>query len=248
MFDSMLESGLINDEDSKVMLCTKWGFYLKELYRSNYVQPKTDCSASSMDIEDIDCGFTCVDENYAMMGVQMKKTINGAYVPGDLGKDEWDQWRDFVCDGDGFRVFVGDQLESASPSDPAFWPIHPSQERLLHAKLLSGGFDDFKWPTDSKSDYVCDKAECYEDGDKGYHDECCYGHYEDDQLLDFINADKGAGYGPTNKAILEDSDPTSSDYSMTYIYDDFTWSHCEGEDFEGLFESLYKAASDRRTR
>lgn len=57
----------------------------------------------------------------------------------------------------------------------SFWPIHPTQERLLHARLLSGGFDDFEWPTDPLNDYICDKSQCFEDGTKDSFDECCYG-------------------------------------------------------------------------
>ena len=38
------------------------------------------------------------------------------------------------------QVFVGDHLESATAVDPSFWEIHPTMERLLHAKLMAGGF------------------------------------------------------------------------------------------------------------
>lgn len=115
-------------------------------------------------------------------------------------------WREFVCNGDGAKIFVGDHVESASPADPSFWPIHPTLERLLQAKYMSGGFNDNSWPTDSVNEYVCDKANCYEeiDGEQvvDYYDACCYGHYETDQLLDFVNADKTSGYGLTNKQVL----------------------------------------------
>jgi len=240
-FDDLLDKGLILDETSKVMICSKWGFYLKELYRYNYITPNENCKAKSMDPDDISCGFTCNEDLYSGMAAMMKKTVNNAYTPTAMSADKWEDWRDFVCSGDGFRVFVGDQLESASPSDPSFWPIHPTQERLLHAKLMSGGFDKFSWPDDATKSYVCDKSECYEDGEKDYYDECCYGHYEKDQLLDFVNAKKEKGFGLTNKEVLEMSDPTSEDYSMTYIYEDYSWSHCKGtSDFTSLFSSLYK--------
>ncbi|KAH8050386.1 phosphatase [Aureococcus anophagefferens] len=37
-----------------------------------------------------------------------------------------------LCEAD---VLVGDQLESASPVDISFWPIHPTLERLYHWKV-----------------------------------------------------------------------------------------------------------------
>jgi hypothetical protein len=167
----------------------------------------------------------------------MKPPFDNAYVPEFTTSDDWDEWRDFICEGDGHKVFVGDHLESASPADPSFWPIHPTLERMFHAKLMAGGMESYEWPTDAVNDYVCDKSMCYEsdEGTKDYFEDCCYGHYENDQLLDFVNADKSQGYGLTNKQVLEDSDPSSDDYAVNYIYNDFTWSHCDGIDFEGLF-------------
>jgi hypothetical protein len=47
-----------------------------------------------------------------------------------------DAWTTFICDGEGSKVFSGDNFESASPIDPVFWPIHPPLERLLHAKMM----------------------------------------------------------------------------------------------------------------
>ena len=84
---------------------------------------------------------------------------------GDLTDEQWEEWRDFVCEGDGAKVFVGDHLESASPADPSFWVIHPTLERLLHARYMAG-FSTENWPSDAQDDYVCDKSACYEDGVK----------------------------------------------------------------------------------
>jgi hypothetical protein len=33
---------------------------------------------------------------------------------------------------------MGDQLESASPADPSFWPIHPALERIWQWKRIVG--------------------------------------------------------------------------------------------------------------
>lgn len=47
----------------------------------------------------------------------------------------------------------GDQLESASPMDPSFWPIHPTIERLYMLKKLRGYFSDESWPSIGTSSY-----------------------------------------------------------------------------------------------
>merc|ERR1712070_1219212 len=41
---------------------------------------------------------------------------------------------------------IGDQMESASPSDISFWPIHPNLERIWMIKKLSDTFSDESWP------------------------------------------------------------------------------------------------------
>ena len=235
LMDPLLEDGIIRDAESQLGICKKWGFYLKELYRSNYIIPRTDCSATSLAKDDIDCGFTCNADSYDSLLTELSSVISSQYVPANIDDAGWQKWRDFICEGDASLVFVGDHLESASPSDPSFWPIHPTQERLLQAKYISGGWQDLSWPTDASKDYICDKSECYESdyGGKDTYSECCYGHYENDQLLDFESGDKSKGIGPTNKQTMDDTDPTFMGYAMPYIYQDFKWSHCD-EDFETM--------------
>lgn len=84
------------------------------------------------------------------------------------------------------------------------------------------------WPSHPKTEWVCNNAYCrdYLTGEWGYHDTCCRGHYEDDQFFDYANANRTAFVGSTNKQVMSATDPTSEDYSMTYIYDGFTWDHC----------------------
>lgn len=245
LLDSYRESGLIVDEDSQLQICKKWGFYMKELYRANYIAPREDCTADSMQQDDIDCGFTCNNATYSAMLQGLSETIGAQYVRAGMVESDWGEFRDFICTGDGGKVFVGDHLESASPSDPSFWPIHPTQERLLQLKYMVGSVTGSAWPTDSRSDYVCDKASCYESeyGSTDYYALCCYGHYENDQLLNFVDGQKNEGYGLTNKQVLEATDPTSRIYSMTYIYDHFKWDHCD-EDFDAEIESLVTAQNN----
>jgi len=245
LLDGFREDGLILDEDSQLQICKKWGFYMKELYRADYISPRTNCTAGdSLTPEDIDCGFICNADKYDDMDEGLADILGKEYIKSSMTDSEWGEFRDFICYGDGSLVFVGDHLESASPSDPSFWPIHPTQERLLQLKYMVGSVSGGGWPTDALTDYVCDKSECYESdyGAKDTYAMCCYGHYENDQMLDFVNGEKNSGYGPTNKETLDGTDPTSAAYSMTYIYDHFKWDHCD-EDFDAEIASLAAADS-----
>lgn len=244
--DDLREQGIIKDEDSQLSICKKWGFYMKELYRANYISPAANCTVSTLDEKGIACGFTCNDDLYDSMVSELKSTISGQYLSSSITTTGWETWRDFICEGDAFRIFVGDHLESASPSDPSFWPIHPTQERLLQVKFMTGGGKYYSWPTSTSSnDYVCDKDECYEAdyGVKKDFKSCCYGHYEYDQLLDWITGNTSNYIGYTNHEILVYTNPTLSNYSMPYIYDDFEWDHCD-EDFDSLIEDLYDTYFD----
>jgi len=235
----MRTNGIIEDESNQLSLCKSWGFYMKELYRGNYITSADDCSVTTLDEDGIKCAFECNASKLDDMIDAVKYTIPGKYVKEGMSTDDWILWRDFICEGEGWRIFVGDHLESASPSDPSFWPIHPTQERLMQVKFMTGSFGTTKvWPSDSLSDYVCDKAECYSaiDDKVAVYDDCCYGHYEYDQLLDFTTGDRSNYVGPTNHKVVSDSDPTAMSYSMSYIYDDFDWDHCE-EDFSALIEN-----------
>jgi hypothetical protein len=68
------------------------------------------------------------------------------------------------------------------------------------------------------------------------------GHYQYDQLLDGTIGDKFTYFGLTNQEILDHTNPTSAEYKMSYIYNDFDWSHCTqafGEDMN--FDTLLNA-------
>jgi len=238
----LLDAGYVNDEASLKTICGKWVFYMKEFYRYNYVVPNRSCNVSD-DVQSSVCGVTCDEDSISLLQLNLKTKIANQ-IPSDIDTDGLTAWSDFICTGDGWKVFSGDHLESASPADPSFWVIHPTLERLLHAKLMAGGFENEKWASDPENDYVCNKAECYIDGVKGYHDECCYGHYKNDKLLDAVSGDRNSYTGPTNKATLKGTDPRKSSYSMTYVYDKFEWSHCtdSGYDFSSLLQEMYDTA------
>lgn len=137
---------------------------------------------------------------------------------------------------------VGDHLESASPADPTFWVIHPTLERLMHAKMMTGGFYTEDWPTDYNEDYICNRPSCFNTttGTMDYYEDCCYGHYEFDQTLDAISGDRFQKTGQTNAEVQQATDPRGDSYNMSYIYDNFDWDHCahDGEDFGELLTTL----------
>lgn len=111
---------------------------------------------------------------------------------------------------------------------------------------MVGGFETTDWGVDAVEDDVCIRSECYENGQSGEWDQCCYGHFEDSQMLDFVSGKKEQYYGPTNGDTMTASDPTSAAYSMSYIYDGFDWGHCDEADFSELLSELYDASIARR--
>jgi len=252
--DSLREAGYINGVEGQLNLCKNWIFYLKEFYRSAVLLPSSGCVAEdyagdySTDYSDLSCDYICDNSRMSILFLMLQHSVlNSDYdcVPeyGVMPDEGWKAWKDFICGGEGSKVFGGDHLESASPADPSFWPIHPTLERLLQVKYMAGGFTSDEWPSDATTEYVCNKATCYEEdeGDFGQWSSCCYGHYQDDQMLDAPNNDRYSFVGPTNREVHDGTNPTSSDYSMPYIYDGFSWSHCleSGYDFDALIDGLY---------
>jgi len=237
VFQPLLADGLLLDDASRLHICKKWSIIMKELYRSNFVSPQVNCTVDSYDLDGIHCGYLCDDEYADTMTNNLKALITTQYVPDDITDEQWSSWRDFVCSGDAHKVYSGDHLEAASPSDPSFWPIHPNLERLLQAKIMVGGFTNADWP--SSAIKVCEKYKCYEEdyGDKDEYSECCVGHFEDDQLLDFVSGKVKQGYGPTNGEVMDWTSPANASYAMPYIYDDFSWSHC-GTEFATMMLDL----------
>jgi hypothetical protein len=252
----LLEAGVISDEINMKTICSQWIFYLKEFYRYNYITPYSNCSFGELTGDNetdaliiqesaSSCNYECNSHSTeAMMSNLKVKVFN--HVPQNMTEDDWSIWKDFLCESkDGGKVYPGDHLESASPADPSFWVIHPTLERLLHAKLMVGGFDVEDW--DETAADACRKSTCYmeEYGAMDEFDECCYGHYEFDRTLDFITGNKSNVVGDTNSETFIATDPRSSTgYQMRYIYDNFEWSHCAGTaDFNELLQQLKSKSS-----
>jgi len=102
------------------------------------------------------------------------------------------------------RVIFGDMLDSGSPSDPVFWPIHPTMERLLLRWRMFDGLDE-EWPTSGYSLY----------GDT------CTGHAPSDNLEYFSYEGKDDW---TNQKLYDFYDPHED--NLPYVYHHFMWSHC----------------------
>lgn len=247
--NDMRVAGYINGVDGQLNICQNWIFYMKEFYRSAILLPQSECIAAADD-DTSTCVYICNDARKSTLLEMLQHSIMNSGIEaippyGEMPDEGWDAWTDFVCGGDGSKIYAGDHLESASPADPSFWPIHPTLERVFQAKLMAGGFTDSDtWPTDPVTEYVCNKAVCYDEDKQafGNWDTCCYGHYEDDQMLDAPNNDRYSYVGPTNKEVHDGTNPQNPQYSMKYIYDTFTWSHCiqEGYDFDALLQGQYR--------
>ncbi len=240
----MVAKGYLYEESGAYGVCKGWTFNLKEWFRKNYITPRSNCVVNATHLESSRCGFDCVEENKASLSSFILSSVSKYGNVEKAGAEE--AWLDFICvGGDGGRIFPGDHLESASPADPSFWVIHPTLERLLQAKLMAGGFRTENWHTDPVKEYVCNKAKCYRAAEDrlDYFEDCCYGHFENDRLLDAFSGDTSSYYGPTNKEVVAGTDPRSAAYNMPYIYDKFTWTHCD-QDFDGLLASLVKKASE----
>ena len=246
VLDELYDAGYVgvdpSGEDYRDDICYKWPFYMKELYRADILRFRSDCSTDSdLSFAGTECGYECNEEKIDSVKDVLSGLTLKNYVSDASSDDLWEAYKDFVCYGNAYRIFSGDHLESASPADPSFWPIHPTQERLLQAKMFAGGFDAWTWPNTTGAsspmstvsyDWVCNHAECYDysdksdDKDKDFLSSCCAGHFEDDALFDFESGDRERQFGPTNRQVLADADPTSEAYGLPYVYDNFDWSHC----------------------
>jgi hypothetical protein len=108
---------------------------------------------------------------------------------------------------------------------------------------MSGGFDSEDWYTDPTTQFVCAKTACYDEDldETDYFEDCCYGHYEYDQMFNGFTGSRSDYYGLTNHDSLTSTDPRTTSYSVNYIFDDFSYDHCEdsGYDVDSLLLTQY---------
>lgn len=231
LYDKLVPQGIV-DSDLITKLCANWGFKLKDLYRTGYISAYStdDCTVDSDDLGSSDCGITCDDDEKDDFIAEIKDSL-GDYLYNVSDTSGLEAIRHLICHGDGYKVFYGDHLESASAADPSFWPIHPTSERLLQARSFLG-WSSTKWNYEIKvpSEYVCERPKCYhEDTDSFYFDSyCCMGHYENDTMIDFINSDNKnmISGGRTNRQYITETNPANDNYNMGYIYESFTFPGC----------------------
>lgn len=137
-----------------------------------------------------------------------------------------------VCGGQNW--YPGDQLEAASPIEPAFWPIHPTMDRLIQFRQLVNPLTDLDWEVSEDDDRYEDWSNCNYDICRGHHD------YDLTNTPSIIRDVKGTfRHGMmTNGELLTALDPSSTgEYALPYIYNDFYWDHCIGDYNMGLDRS-----------
>ena len=134
-----------------------------------------------------------------------------------------------------------EQMESASPADVSFWPIHPTMDRLLQYKRLAKPFVNGTWarPHANPDPMAPDATQYCE-----YRKYGCSGHHPWD-----ITASKARALNETtghfeerwltNGELFHIMNP--NEYYMHYVYDNFEWEHCDAEGYK--FPRLEWAAS-----
>jgi len=133
--------------------------------------------------------------------------------------------RKVFCDS---TILLGDHGDASSASDVSFWPIHPTLERLLHYKQLVNPLTDYTW---DGSTYWSDwNSECLWGAT---FDTDCNGHGETDVTVSKMRVydedEKDFIFKAlTNREIIDMTLPTNS-YKLPYVYEDFSYDHCESE-------------------
>lgn len=227
LLDPLINAGHFDSADDALSLCHYLGKYW---YRNKLLSLATDCYVENNDYssyKNFKCGYECdqTDEGISKLNTKLRD-----YVADGISDVGLADVRSFLCGGDAVKVIVGDMFDSSSAGDPAFWPIHPTLERLLHVKMFMGGFEDNTYPTADNLQSVCTQYECYNYKTDIYQEDitCCEGHFADSRLFDFYHNDRESHIGPTIIETLSSTNASSSSYNMPYIYDSFEWPHCAG--------------------
>eukprot|EP01035_Chromulina_nebulosa_P020765 gene20765-26925_t len=240
VLEPLVDEGVFRTVDDSYEFCQIWVLRTKFWYRDYVVTMKQGCYVEDNDYADhtkFNCGMVCDDSIegkeavYAILADEAKDYLKST------DSSTLEILRQFICYGDMHKIITGDQFISSSAADPAFWPIHPTLERLYHAKLMTSGFSSTQYPDDY---HACSYPQCYdmETQEYGYHASCCDGHYSYGQMFDYDAVSRSQFIGLTNVEFLSATDATSTDYTMTYVYDNFQWPHCsELADIDGLLAS-----------
>lgn len=208
----------------------------KNYWRAFWMESPEYCS---MDTPQNDCHLVCEDKINNISFVE--DFVSGIYdlvaplsEKAELAGDFYLDWFATITKNDTIQTafvrevctmswFPGEQLESASPIDVSFWPIHPTVERLFQYKLLIAPFNDERWAAPlsykGKKTRYC----------QYYSTSDCEGHHAYDLTAFQVSVRNDTGDFElkylTNGEILGAIQMTS--YKMPYVYNDFSWPHCE---------------------
>jgi hypothetical protein len=225
------------DAGAASILCYRWGHVIKALWRARFMITYTpeQCRDNQA------CSLHCIEPRpIGPMKEKLFRLLRDLKEAHGWNDDMYGRLAESICDisAKGL-IHVGDHATSTNAYDPSFWVIHPAVERAYHAKLMAGSpLKDTYWPTfaDMQANptitKLCSQIPCYEDGIEGEWELCCQGHYEHDAMFDFVNGIRDlrvSSYGATNRQVLDWTNVTSSQYTMTYLYDNFVWPHCHVE-------------------
>ena len=204
-----------------------FSFYaLKNLYRNSLLTCPKSCSEDTPQSECL-CSCPNLLEEYKAGNIQgyiddiliapsAHSELEQLY---NLTDEDKYKFLDMLCNA---GILVGDHLESASPADISFWPLHPTIERLYQFKVLTNTFSDTTWNDTEKTSWAGND---------------CYGHHSYD-LIHLENVLPSQDYS-TNLDVLHAINPLNKDTELTYIYDNFDWNHCSeiGYDFSTLLSN-----------
>ena len=191
----------------------------KTMWRYGLVEYPEACSD---DTPQALCHMICDDpvslgsfRKFALTG-DMGENMFGAWVA-RLPVDLWGQFLELICTT---PFTPGEQMGANSPVDPSFWPIHPTLDRLLQYKRIVKPFSSPGWEApDGPTKY------CITDYD-GIGASDCKGHHPWDVAPWAVAVDGDPAF-VTNGELHAMGDPRA--YALPYVYDDFTWPHCDAE-------------------
>jgi len=119
--------------------------YQKNLWRFGAYTCQSDCST---DTDPLDCACSCPSLEMWKNKDQLSyiTTLLGLSkdtLESKTGVDLTEVFVDAMCNSEGTSSpMIGDMLESGSPIDPLFWPIHPAMERLFFRWTMTGDRDE----------------------------------------------------------------------------------------------------------
>lgn len=215
-------------------MATQSSFILRNIWRYSLCSVPETCS---FDAPDETCKMMCDgcgEEGFIeKMLVELNAWDTGFWSHLDaFAKEQFAQ--KVFCSNK--KWYVGDQLESSSPADVSFWPIHPTIERLVQYKRLVSPLPWVTWNASGNGvgwDDYCKWGHEFGSG--------CDGHHEDDLTsfkMTFLTTTNESSFDVggnpatvnnghlTNGEVLSLSNPAETVF-LPYIYDTYEWPHCD---------------------